>query len=413
MSIFSRGVFLTFLLLVSYQSTNSGKLLAFQLLAEPPTQGSAFYSHILTPAVYSTGVKGKFTSLEPLTSLTQVENEGQWIDVSESEYEYKADLTEVIRTEYYLLPGIRYEAATYHYKFTQNGYPEEYVITNSGEEIYRVEFNYAESGRIQSVIYYDSGAEISRTLFNYVTPDSIRLSFVLPDRTNNNSYFSQRDGNLYEGHVYGYHDRFTYIGITFDEYLKRLFDDFFFFETLNERKSIEAQTFDPYARNVLREHSGKVVEMKYELFQVNTSSWIPQYQELYEYEGDRITAVYSNDYLNGEWDPQERIFFGYGQLVSNENERELEEGRNFRLNQNYPNPFNPVTNISFRLVKPQFVDLRVYNVLGEEVAVLISGVKNAGHHDISFDASGLTSGIYYYRLRADGRIETRSMLLLK
>ncbi len=411
MSSLLRIAFLTLLLLISFQGTEYGALMAFQLSDQPPTKGSAFYAHIIKPVAYSPAMKGKFMSLEPLTSLSQVESEGQWIDVSESEYEYNSNSTQITRTEYFLFQGNRYEAATHHYKFSMDGYPEEYFITNSGEEIYRVGFNYAESGRIQSVVYYDSGSEISRTLFNYVTPDSIRVTFVLSDRTNNNSYFSQRDGNLYEGHVYGYYDRFTYIGISFDEYLRSVFDDFFFFETLNERKSIEALTFDPYARHVLSEDSGKVTEMRYELFQESISGWIPQYQELYEYEGERITAVYSNDYINGSWSPQERMFFGYGMVVSNETAEE--GGRSFRLNQNYPNPFNPVTNISFRLQEPRFVDLRVYNVLGEEVAVLASGMRTAGLHDITFDASGLTSGIYYYRLRAAGKVETRSMLLLK
>ena len=85
----------------------------------------------------------------------------------------------------------------------------------------------------------------------------------------------------------------------------------------------------------------------------------------------------------------------------------------FEMNQNYPNPFNPTTNIGFHISNPEFVLLNVFNVLGSEVAVLINEEKPAGYYEVEFDASDLTSGIYYYRINAGNYSETKKMILLR
>jgi hypothetical protein len=85
----------------------------------------------------------------------------------------------------------------------------------------------------------------------------------------------------------------------------------------------------------------------------------------------------------------------------------------FTLSQNYPNPFNPATIIRFSLPVQSFVELRVYNINGEEVALLVNQVKDAGSYDLKFDASGLSSGTYIYRLRAGNQVLTQKMILMK
>jgi hypothetical protein len=84
-----------------------------------------------------------------------------------------------------------------------------------------------------------------------------------------------------------------------------------------------------------------------------------------------------------------------------------------RLNQNYPNPFNPSTAISYQLSKSSFVTLKVFDVLGREVATLIEGEQQAGSFQTSFDASHLSSGVYLYQLRAGDFVQTRKMALMK
>jgi hypothetical protein len=85
----------------------------------------------------------------------------------------------------------------------------------------------------------------------------------------------------------------------------------------------------------------------------------------------------------------------------------------FSLEQNYPNPFNPVTNFQFSIVNRQLTILKVYNVLGQEVATLVNEVKQPGTYTVQWDASGMASGMYFYRIQAGDFVATRRLLLLK
>lgn len=85
----------------------------------------------------------------------------------------------------------------------------------------------------------------------------------------------------------------------------------------------------------------------------------------------------------------------------------------FNLFQNFPNPFNPTTNIRFTLPKESFVKLRVFNMLGEEVGLLVNQNLPAGIHSYDFDASNLSSGTYIYRIEADNFVSMKKMLLVK
>lgn len=86
---------------------------------------------------------------------------------------------------------------------------------------------------------------------------------------------------------------------------------------------------------------------------------------------------------------------------------------NYSLGQNFPNPFNPATTIKFSIAKPGMVTLKVYNSIGREVETLVSESMAAGTYDVSFDASGLTSGLYFYKITTNNFVETKKMLLVK
>jgi len=102
---------------------------------------------------------------------------------------------------------------------------------------------------------------------------------------------------------------------------------------------------------------------------------------------------------------------GIGTLVSNA--EGIKTISTFSINQNYPNPFNPKTTIKFQIPELSFVTIRIFDVLGNEIATLVNEEKPAGSYDIEFDASNLPSGIYFYRLRAGNFVHAKKMVLMK
>ncbi len=87
--------------------------------------------------------------------------------------------------------------------------------------------------------------------------------------------------------------------------------------------------------------------------------------------------------------------------------------REFALHQNYPNPFNPSTSIRFEIPENEFVSLKIYNIVGQEIATLISENLNAGIYETNFNASELSSGIYFYTLVSGSKVLTNKMILIK
>ncbi|MBK6913705.1 MAG: T9SS type A sorting domain-containing protein [Ignavibacteriales bacterium] len=96
-----------------------------------------------------------------------------------------------------------------------------------------------------------------------------------------------------------------------------------------------------------------------------------------------------------------------------ENPREEIIPEQFTLLQNYPNPFNPSTTIKFQVPNSSFVNLKVYDILGRKVATLVNEEKPVGSYEVNFDASQLSSGIYFYKLQAGSYVETKKMTLLR
>jgi hypothetical protein len=87
--------------------------------------------------------------------------------------------------------------------------------------------------------------------------------------------------------------------------------------------------------------------------------------------------------------------------------------KEFALRDNYPNPFNPSTTISFQLPKSSMTSLKIFNTFGQEIATLIEGEKEAGSHQVQWNATTVASGVYFYRLQAGEFMETKKMILLK
>jgi tetratricopeptide (TPR) repeat protein len=135
---------------------------------------------------------------------------------------------------------------------------------------------------------------------------------------------------------------------------------------------------------------------------------------------DELKAKYPDDeltlhamFLLGEGNPGNRATNPSGNAGENESLVALGLTDQYVLFGNYPNPLNPTTVISYQLPTASFVSLKVYNTLGQEVATLVDGVQDAGFKSVTFDASRLSSGVYFYRLQSGAFVQNKKMLLLK
>ncbi len=145
-------------------------------------------------------------------------------------------------------------------------------------------------------------------------------------------------------------------------------------------------------------------------------SWVKESIDVSEFIGEQITfrfLIMSDGYVTEDgWYFDDLNVITYENTpVSVEDIREIIE--EYSLEQNYPNPFNPSTKITFQIPESGLVSLKIYDVLGIEIATLLNEEKDPGKYEIDFNASHLSSGIYFYTLRAGAFINTKKMILIK
>ena len=138
----------------------------------------------------------------------------------------------------------------------------------------------------------------------------------------------------------------------------------------------------------------------------------------------KITQVLKDDQLYTDFDPINRSLnlpsgeaghfeISYEPVITDVVSDQLVLIDDFELYQNYPNPYNPMTKIEFAIANSSYVSIKVFDILGNEIAVLVNGEKTTGIYSIEFNATGLPSGIYFYRIKAGNYIETKKMILMK
>lgn len=151
------------------------------------------------------------------------------------------------------------------------------------------------------------------------------------------------------------------------------------------------------------------------LYDGAANSWRNEEIDISQYKGNNIKLRFyfrSDGGLNYDgWYVDDICILGYdiGTSVTGNGENPF----TYSLSQNYPNPFNPSTSINFSVPTLQNVSLKVYDMLGRQVAELINGLHQAGNYSVNFDGSRFSSGVYYYKLEAGNFVQTKQMVLVK
>jgi len=140
------------------------------------------------------------------------------------------------------------------------------------------------------------------------------------------------------------------------------------------------------------------------------SSWIPMDGCGGPGGGFCIDDIGGNKYCYSRW---YNITFIRKLIVTDIESKKSEVPENYTLAQNYPNPFNPTTTIKYSIPKLSFVTIRIYDVLGSEVAALVNEEEPVGTYELNWNAANLPSGVYFYQVRASNYTETKKMLLLR
>ncbi len=149
-----------------------------------------------------------------------------------------------------------------------------------------------------------------------------------------------------------------------------------------------------------------------ELYQTwDEANWVKYGKTTYTYDVNNNMS----ELLRKEWDGSNWVNdwnWTYTYIIT-EIEQITDGIKTYSLSNNYPNPFNPSTTISYSVPEIEFVTLKVYDVLGNEIAILVNEEKSIGSYEVEFSGNELPSGIYFYRLQAGSFVETKKMVLMK
>jgi hypothetical protein len=213
--------------------------------------------------------------------------------------------------------------------------------------------------------------------------------YVFEYDTLDNLLIYRREDWVVDSHEWVNSYRFTY---SYDEYGNCLLNTF-------EYPNPENNDWDIYWRKTYAyDDNNNLEHFLFEL--LDSSIWTPEPYTLY-FSNNGYSYTYYCD----------ELYAYYDQITSIEKTANLP--LQFSLSQNYPNPFNPRTTIKYSIPRQDFVTLKIYNTLGQEVAALVNEEKQPGSYHIVFDASALSSGVYFYRLKSGSFSKIRKLVLLK
>ena len=317
------------------------------------------------------------------------------------------------------------------YSKTISTYNEEGSITYSKYSIYNPWFRPAWRDYFQSTYTYESGNLISvidqKCIDSlWINEDKTVYTYDIENRIESESYSTWEDGDWFENNneIYSYDSKDRIFEIIKTDYRNqntktrttKTFDNndnilLEYYQKWNDTDSIwesaQQQIF------YYDEHNNQTMRL-YQFWHSEESHLTNFFRLSYRYNTENKLIFESTSYYNDSsatWEEKYKAEYDYS--MATELERNNELVSEYKLSNNYPNPFNPSTVISFSIPDFSNVKLTVHNVLGEIVSILVNGEKPAGEYKYTFDGSGLASGMYFYKLEANGFVEVKKMILLK
>jgi len=143
----------------------------------------------------------------------------------------------------------------------------------------------------------------------------------------------------------------------------------------------------------------------------DSPDWVNVWKWTYTYDGNNnMIENLKQMWLDSNWVNNEMFTYSY---IPTGIEQLADGIETYSLSNNYPNPFNPTTKIIYQIPELSFITLKVYDVLGNEVVTLINKEMQTGKYEVEFDATSLSSGIYFYRIQTSSFRDTKKMVLLK
>jgi len=169
----------------------------------------------------------------------------------------------------------------------------------------------------------------------------------------------------------------------------------------------DISSYEISRENVSKENKWEVIGSTKETSFIDNSVYYTSYRGAVNY---KIRAKDKQNLYSVYSDIQTMNIEPYRKIT---NADEINSIKEYKLNQNYPNPFNPSTTIKYSIPKSSLVTLKVYDILGKEIATLVNEEKTAGNYQVEFNAANLPSGVFFYRIQAGSFNQVRKMLLIK
>jgi len=332
-----------------------------------------------------------------------------WQMTDKDEYFYDTHLN-LIREIFLSWNSVTWDSVTQNlYEYNQDNNlistTIQWYVTGNWESSSRSTYTYDQAGnQITSLLelWQNNQWTNSSMLYNYYSPENRRDSLL-----------SQNwDGNNWQNYwrTSFYYDSLT----TFLNYaIAQLWDGNKFYDYLK--------------LNIINDEIGNQIQQLEQIW--NGNVWVNDIKRDYTYIWHYFESCNAELWNGTNWEPgdtpiivnnldgfkiaivSQRINIYY--IIVNVESTNPNTPNDFSLSQNYPNPFNPTTSLQYAIGSRQFVTLKVYDLLGREIATLVNEEKPAGEYEVEFDASGLTSGIYFYQLKAGQFSETKKMVLLR